>query len=80
MNNHRMCKMVFDSLSKSSIEKSTLGKSDRVTFEYYLGRYELHHLHFRKAREQLLWCFNNCHINAPHQWRYRRLFSWSDVD
>ena len=67
MNNHRMCKMVFDTLSKSSIDKNTLQKADRVTFEYYNGRYELHHLHFRNARERLFWCFDNCHINAPKQ-------------
>lgn len=73
MNNHRMCKMVFDTLSKSSIDKTTLSKSDRVTFEYYLGRYELHHLHFRKAREQLLWCFHNCHNHAHQQKRYFKL-------
>lgn len=70
MNNHRMCKMVFDTLSNSSIEKSTLGKADRVTFEYYQGRYELHHLRFRKARESLLWSFNNCHVRALQQKRY----------
>ena len=75
MNNHRMCKMVFDTLSKSSIEKETLGKGDRVTFEYYLGRYELHQLHFRKARDQLLWCFNNCHIKAQQQQRSLPLLS-----
>src|SRR5271169_6261570 len=70
MNNHRMCKMVFDTLSKSSVEKESLGRGDRVTFEYYSGRYELHQLHFRKAREQLSWSFNNCHIQATQQRRY----------
>jgi hypothetical protein len=62
--------MVFDTLSKSSIDKSTLNKADRVTFEYYVGRYELHTLHFRKARDQLLWCLQNCHAQAHSQQRY----------
>lgn len=70
MNNHRMCKMVFDTLSKSNIDKNTLGKADRVTFEYYQGRYELHHLHFRKARQHLIYCFNNVHHAAYKQRRY----------
>ena len=69
MNNFRLCKMVFDTLSKSSIEKETLGRGDRVTFEYYSGRYALHHLQFRKAREQLLYAFNLCHIQCPQQQR-----------
>jgi nuclear mRNA export protein PCID2/THP1 len=73
MNNHRMCKMVFDTLSKSGIERGMLGRGDRVTFEYYLGRYELHQLHFRRAREHLLYCFHNCLLNAPNQQRYTSL-------
>jgi nuclear mRNA export protein PCID2/THP1 len=73
MDNHRMCKMVFDTLSKSAIEKNTLSKADRVTFEYYQGRYELHNLQFSKAREHLLFCFDHCHIAASKQKRYRRL-------
>src|SRR5271169_4776499 len=77
MNNHRMCKMVFETLSKSNIEKDSLGKGDRVAFEYYLGRYELHQLHFRAARDRLLWCFNDCHINAHQQRRYSTRFSSS---
>jgi hypothetical protein len=62
--------MVFDTLSKSGIEVTTLRKADRVTFEYYQGRYELHHLHFRKAREHLLYCFDNVHLQTPKQQRY----------
>jgi hypothetical protein len=69
MNNHRLCNMVFDTLSKSSIDKGSLARGDRVTFEYYSGRYALHHLHFRKAREQLLYAFNLCHIQCPQQQR-----------
>jgi hypothetical protein len=65
-----MCKMMFDTLSKSTVERSALSKADRVTFEYYLGRYELHHLNFRKARELLLQCFDNCHPQAFKQKRY----------
>src|SRR2546423_3096959 len=74
MNNHRMCKMVFDTLSKSSIDKTTLQKADRVTFEYYCGRYELHHLQFRNARRHLLYCFENCHVKAIKQRRYLSLY------
>ena len=70
MNNHRMCKMVFDTLSKSSIDRATLTKADSVTFEYYLGRYELHHLNFRKARELLLRCFDRCYPQAFKEKRY----------
>jgi len=69
MGNHRICKMVFDTLSKSGIEKMTLGKADRVTFDYYSGRYELHNLKFRRAREHLLSAFDHCHINARKQQR-----------
>ena len=64
-----MCKMVFDTLSKSSITISSLGKADRVTFEYYQARYELHNFHFRQARELLLRCFDSCHVNAHQQKR-----------
>ena len=67
--------MVFDSISKSGIPKEGLSKADRVTFEYYLGRYELHHLHFRKARESLLYCFNNVHFLAYKQRRYPPLIA-----
>jgi len=70
MNNHRMCKMVFDTLAKSSITVSSLGKADRVTFEYYQARYELHNFHFRQARELLLRCLDTCHANAVQQKRY----------
>ena len=66
-----MCRMVFDTLSKSGIDKTTLGKADRVTFEYYSGRYELHNLKFRRAREHLLFAFDHCHINARKQQRSR---------
>ena len=52
MNNHRMCKMVFDTLSKSSIEKSTLGKADRVTFEYYLV--DMNYITFIFERQEII--------------------------
>ncbi|KAK9456729.1 hypothetical protein V1511DRAFT_495133 [Dipodascopsis uninucleata] len=58
------CANVFSNIHTANISFSRYPRSQRVLYRYYLGRFYFYRQELMRARQHLLWAFNNCHSGS----------------